>query len=133
MLDEKELRLHYKAFLFSTAICSIVTLILAVIDQVAEEKFSAMESWRDDWLQESGLAPVVLWIDNMLREWLDDLTPGDACRAIVAKIASRSLASAALGKGKDLLLSRGCGREVARFPTLDCAAVIAVERYGILC
>lgn len=83
LLSEEKLTLHYKASLFSTAICTIVTLILDVIDHVPEEKFSAMESWHDSWLQESGLAPVILWIDNMLREWLDDLSPGDACRTIV--------------------------------------------------
>jgi hypothetical protein len=94
-LDEAELMLHYKASLFSTALCTITTLILDVIDQVPEETFSPMESWRDPWLQESGLAPVVLWIDNMLREWLDALSPGEACRIIVSRKADERLIAAA--------------------------------------
>jgi hypothetical protein len=90
-LDEAELTLHYKASLYATALSSLATFIVDVIDQTPEERFAAMESWRDPWLNESGLLPVVLWIDNMLQEWLDDLSPGDACRTIVARKAQAVL------------------------------------------
>jgi hypothetical protein len=39
----------------------------------------------DPRIQESGFASAIIWIDNMLRDWLEPMTPGDACRRIVAR------------------------------------------------
>jgi hypothetical protein len=44
-----------------------------------------MESRMDPQLLEGGFYSAVVWIENMLREWLEDVTPGDACRQIVAR------------------------------------------------
>jgi len=43
----------------------------------------------DSRLQASGFSSAVIWIDNILREWLDDVTPGEACRRIVAQAQDR--------------------------------------------
>jgi hypothetical protein len=45
-----------------------------------------MEDRFDSQLQESGLSSAIIWVDNMLREWCEDLTPGDVCRQIVAGV-----------------------------------------------
>lgn len=88
-LDEHELLLQYKASVFSTAICTIVTIIVDVLSRIPEEDYGTMQDRFDPRLQESGLAGAIVWIDNMLRDWLDVITPGDACRRIVDRSGRR--------------------------------------------
>ncbi len=38
----------------------------------------------DPRLLEGGFYSAVVWIENMLQEWLEEVTPGDVCRQIVA-------------------------------------------------
>jgi len=84
LLDAKTLRFHYKASVFSTAIWIIVDYITDMLFQFSEEEYASMKDRFDERLTSTGLYGAIIWIDNMLRDWLDDLTPGDACRAIVA-------------------------------------------------
>lgn len=85
-----ELRLQYKASVFSTGICTIVTIIVDVLAGIPDEQWSAMTDRFDSRLQASGLAGAVGWIDNMLRDWLEDPTPGEACRRLVDRSRSRA-------------------------------------------
>ena len=87
-LDIGELRLQYKASLFSTALGLIVGLILDLLPQFSEEEYRSMENRFDQRLLDNGLYAAIVWIDDMLREWQDDLTPGQACREIVARRAA---------------------------------------------
>lgn len=89
-LDFDELRLQYKASLFSTALGLIVGLILDLLPQFSEEDYRSMDSRFDQRLLDNGLYAAIVWIDDMLREWQDDLTPGQACREIVARRAALS-------------------------------------------
>ncbi|MBU6392981.1 MAG: hypothetical protein KGQ75_00245 [Sphingomonadales bacterium] len=83
-LSAEKLRFHYKASVFSTAIWIIVDYITDMLFQFPEESWAAMANRFDDQLTGTGLYSAIIWIDNMLRDWLDDLTPGEACRRIVA-------------------------------------------------
>jgi hypothetical protein len=83
-LDRAELHFQYKASVYSTAIFMFITILADSLDHFPDGYFEAMESRMDPQLLEGGFYSAVVWIDNMLREWLDDLTPGDACRQIVA-------------------------------------------------
>lgn len=87
-LDPQELRLQHKASLYSTAICTIVSIIVDYLEMVPKEAWGSMRDRFDPMLVDSGLIAAVIWVDNMLREWRDELTPGDACRQIVARSAS---------------------------------------------
>ncbi len=84
-LDVSELRLQYKASVYSTALCTIVDVILDHLGRFSEVEYASMKDRFDARLQESHMCSAILWIDNMLRDWLDDLTPGDACREILAR------------------------------------------------
>lgn len=84
-IDRAELHLQYKASIYSTAICMFITILADGLKHFPEGFFAAMENRMDEKLLESGFYSAVVWMDNMLREWLDDLTPGDACRRIVAR------------------------------------------------
>jgi hypothetical protein len=64
-----------------------ITILAEALKHFPDEYFASMESRMDPRLLEDGFYTAVVWIDNMLREWLDDLTPGDACRQIVARAA----------------------------------------------
>lgn len=86
-LSPEVLRFHYKASVFSTAIWIIVDYITDMLFQISEEDYAGMTDRFDDRLTGSGLYSAIIWIDNMLRDWLDDLTPGEACRRIVAGAA----------------------------------------------
>lgn len=83
-LDPEELRFQYKAALFSTAMCTILAIVVNILPNIPEEQYRAMESRFDEGLQASGLVACIIWIDNMLRDWREDFTPGDAWRRIVA-------------------------------------------------
>lgn len=100
-LDIAELRLQFKASLYSTAICTILGIIVDVFDQVPPEAWASMQNPSDQKLIDSGLLPAIIWVDNMLREWCDDITPGDACRQIMARIGAEehTVESMALGQG----------------------------------
>lgn len=84
-LNADELRLQYKASVYSTALFMIVTIIVDALSVFPEDAYASMQDRFDPRLQESGFCSAIVWIDNMLREWLDDLTPGDACREILAR------------------------------------------------
>lgn len=83
-LDPDRLMFHYKASLFSTAIWIIVDIITDMMFEFSEVEYASMQDRNDIRLMQSGKRSAIIWIDNMLRDWLDDLTPGDACRQIVA-------------------------------------------------
>jgi hypothetical protein len=89
-IDRAELYFQYKASIYSTAICTFVTILSDVVQMFPEDYFASMDNRMDARLLETGFYSAVVWIDNMLREWLDDLTPGDACRQIVARAVSTS-------------------------------------------
>jgi len=82
-LDPITLRLHYKASIFSTAIWIIVDYITDILFQFSDEEYAGMKDRFDERLTGGGLYSAIIWIDNMLRDWLDDMTPGDVCRRIV--------------------------------------------------
>jgi hypothetical protein len=84
-LDPDELTFHYKASLFSTAIGTIVDIVVDPLFSFSEEDYAGMKDRFDRRLLESGLYAAIIWIDNTLREWLEEVTPGDACRRIVAQ------------------------------------------------
>jgi hypothetical protein len=86
-IRREELYFQYKASVYSTAIFMFVTILSDLLKDFPEEYFTSMESRMDTRLLEDGFYSAIVWIDNMLREWLDDLTPGDACRQIVARSA----------------------------------------------
>jgi hypothetical protein len=86
-LDRAELHFQYKASVYSTSIFMFITILAEALKHFPDEYFASMESRMDPRLLEDGFYTAVVWIDNMLREWLDDLTPGDACRQIVARAA----------------------------------------------
>jgi hypothetical protein len=83
-LDAEEIRLQYKASVFPVSIALIIGSCVELLSQYSDEDYATMSDWLDPRLQESGLACLIIWIDNVLRDWLDDLTPGEACRRIVA-------------------------------------------------
>jgi hypothetical protein len=83
-LDPDKLLFHYKASVYSTAIATIVAVVVDHLYRVPEEFYKSMGDRFDSRLQESGLSSAIIWIDNMLREWLEPVTPGDVCRQIVA-------------------------------------------------
>lgn len=87
MLDRDELYLQYKASLFSTALGTIVGMVVDLLPAFSEDDYRAMEDRFDSRLLESGLYAAIVWIDDMLREWHDDLTPGEACRIIVERMS----------------------------------------------
>lgn len=85
ILDANELTFQYKASVFSTAIYLILTVVVDFLFKFTDEDYKTMKDRFDSRLQESGLSSAIVWIDNMLREWLEEVTPGDACRQIVAQ------------------------------------------------
>lgn len=82
-LDRGTLVLQYKASLFTTAVGLFVTILADVLDRLPGEFVASLTSRDDPRLHQSGLRSAVVWIDNVLQEWLDPLTPGDAARRIV--------------------------------------------------
>ncbi len=87
-LDPQVLRFHYKAALYSVAVCYLLGVIASLLGELDEAEFATMESLLDPRLQEKGIVSGLVWIDNILVEWLEGsapggLTPGDACRRIV--------------------------------------------------
>ncbi len=87
-LDPEELRLQYTAAVLSVSLGLIVGSAEGFLSQVAEGDFATMSDWRDPRLQESGLAAGIVWIDNVLRRWREERSPGDAWREIVSRRAS---------------------------------------------
>jgi hypothetical protein len=83
-IDRDELYFQYKASIYSTALFMFVTILSDALDYFPDEYFSAMESRMDPRLLEGGFYSAVVWIENMLQEWLEEVTPGDVCRQIVA-------------------------------------------------
>jgi hypothetical protein len=83
-LDRAELHFQYKASVYSTAIFMFITILSEALKDFPEDYFTSMEHRMDPRLLEGGFYSAIVWIDNMLREWLDPLTPGEACRRIVA-------------------------------------------------
>jgi hypothetical protein len=83
-LDPVELLLQYKASVFSMAIWMIVAVVVDMLFRFSEDDYKTMSNRFDSRLQESGLCSAIVWIDNMLREWRDTVTPGYAFRQIVA-------------------------------------------------
>jgi hypothetical protein len=88
LLDLDQLRLHYRAAVLSVSLGLILGSAAGFLSPVPEEEFSTMADWRDPRLQESGLAAGIIWIDNVLRRWLDDQTPADAWREIVSRVGT---------------------------------------------
>jgi len=86
-LDMEKLILQYKASVFSTAIGTIIAFVVDYLPQFSDDEYKAMRNRFDRRLQESEMSSAIIWIDNMLREWLDEPTPGDVCRRIVAEAA----------------------------------------------
>ena len=68
----------------STAISTILTVVVDLLDQYSDAEWASMADRFDSRLQEGGMASAVLWFDNVLRDWTDDPTPGDACRLLVS-------------------------------------------------
>jgi len=84
-LDAAELMFQYKASLYSTAIWIIVNIIVNYLPRFSDAEYATMRNRFDSRLQEGEFASAIIWIDNILREWLDGTTPGEVCRQIVAK------------------------------------------------
>jgi hypothetical protein len=84
-LAPDELRFQYKVAIFSTSIWIVLTVVMDALRNFTDDDYKAMKDRFDSRLQDSGLATAIIWIDNILREWLDGITPGDACRQIVAQ------------------------------------------------
>ena len=95
VLDRDELYLQYKASLFSTALGTIVGMVVDLLPAFSEDDYRAMGDRFDRRLLESGLYAAIVWIDDMLREWHDDLTPADACRIVVERVAAADAVPAA--------------------------------------
>lgn len=87
-LSADELLFQYKASLTSTAICTIVAFVVDMMFKFTDEEFASMKDRFDSRLQKTRLAAVVIWVDNILQEWLEDETPGDAWRKIAAQTPS---------------------------------------------
>ncbi len=85
-LDPDTLRFHYKASVFSTAIWIIVDYVTDMLFQFSEDDYASMKDRFDERLTSTGLYSAVIWIDNMLRDWLDDPTPGAVSRRIVGQL-----------------------------------------------
>ena len=85
VLDPDELLFQYRASVFSTAICTILSIVVGHLSRFSESDYRSMKDRFDPRIQESGFASAIIWIDNMLRDWLEPMTPGDACRRIVAR------------------------------------------------
>lgn len=85
-LDPDELLFQYRASVFSTAICTILSIVVGHLSRFSETDYRSMKDRFDPRIQESGLGAAIIWIDNMLRDWLEPITPGDACRSIVARV-----------------------------------------------
>lgn len=86
-LDEETLHAQLKVSLFLTTIPMILSIVVDQFDQFSKEEYRSMESRFDPRLMESGLAAGVIWVRNVLEEWYDDRTPGDACREMMAEAA----------------------------------------------
>lgn len=84
-LDVDKLSRQFKAAIFPMAISTILTAVVDHLHWMPTEYFEPMQDIFDDGLQASGLSSAIIWIDNMLREWLEDVTPGDVCRQIMAE------------------------------------------------
>lgn len=84
LIDREELYFQYKASLYSTAIFMFVTILSDALNYFPEEYFVSLEGRMDPCLLEGGFYSAVVWIENILREWLEEVTPGDVCRQIVA-------------------------------------------------
>lgn len=84
-LDADKLLLQYKASVFSTALGTIVGIIVPYLQRFSDDEYKTMKTRFDDRLLQSEMVSAIIWIDNMLREWTEGVTPGDACRQIVAE------------------------------------------------
>ena len=84
-IDRDELYFQYKASIYSTALFMFVTILSDALNYFPEEYFSGMEGRMDPRLLEGGFYSAVVWMENMLREWLEEVTPGDVCRQIVSR------------------------------------------------
>ena len=84
-LDAAELLFQYKASLYSTAIWIIVSIIVNYLPRFSDAEYATMTDRFDSRLQEGEFVSAIIWIDNILREWLDGTTPGEVCRQIVAR------------------------------------------------
>ena len=99
ILDPSELRLQFKASLYSTAIWMILDILPDVFDQIPAEQWSSMKDRTDPFLENSGLISAIIWVDNILREWCGGMTPADACREILARSAIGEAAVEVLAPG----------------------------------
>jgi hypothetical protein len=84
-LDRDELLFLYKASLYGTAVSVIVQWVVGHLDSISEADYRDMKDRHDSRLIDGGLYAAIVWIDCMLREWLQDVTPGDVCRMIVER------------------------------------------------
>lgn len=85
-LDPDEFLLQYRASLFSTAICTMLSVLVNHFGRYSESDYKAFESRHDPRLAEGGFRAAIVWIDNILRDWQEPLTPGDACRRIMERL-----------------------------------------------
>lgn len=83
-LDTDTLPLHYKAVILSTAICTILPIVVDLLPRFSDADYRSMADRYDRKLQESGMSSAIIRIDSVLRERLDAVMPGDAWRRIVA-------------------------------------------------
>lgn len=84
-IDREELHFQYKASIYSTALFMFITILSDALNHFPEGYFRSMESRMDQRLLEGGFCSAIVWIENMLREWLEEVTPGDVSRQIVAR------------------------------------------------
>lgn len=89
-INRAELLFQYKASIYSTAIFMFITILSDALNYFPDEYFAPMETRMDPRLLEDGFYSGVVWIENMLREWLEDVTPGDVCRQIVGRTGLQS-------------------------------------------
>ena len=83
-LDPEELLVQYKVSLFSTAVNIILITIVDMLSVFSEEEYRSMQDRFDSRLMDSGFYAAIVWLDDLLREWDDELTPGEACRRVLA-------------------------------------------------
>lgn len=82
----EELKLQYKASLYSSAISIILSQIVEILHtSFSEDTYKSMQDRYDERLLNSQLCSCINWIDNLLREWQEPVTPGQACRMIIGR------------------------------------------------
>ena len=66
------------------------------LDVFSDADYRDMKDRHDSRLIDGGMYAAIVWVDCMLREWLEDVTPGDVCRRIVEQQATAARDRAAV-------------------------------------